>query len=902
MSQKKRGRSPGDDIEVNELKRGKNAQDTRKRKPSPNNNKSKKTQKHQHNTYSASINIIDDKTHILNIKYDNKTSAEINLVELYEKIKTNKKGIFPDQLDNPRKFFEYVFYTDALKDNCPIKILKNIIKGVNGAILQELLDSNIKISGDEIKTKAKSVIRKCLDNFELISKDILRFGDYKKNIDPDITKEIINSFLGCELDIIYDCGLDPSHIMNVKVDQNGSSYHYKKTGNIASDLFDAHSSSESNEAFPKKDYTLEMDESVFEYFLPRKCVLNTTTGQGSTKYTSNSSFTVNGVDMIGNKENIKKYFAGNTEKKAQFKNTENQTDIEENARLVIGKYIGDFLQIFIHFIKSKTVEQQTCKVISTCDMIVFLRAYFFGLACFLFSIDGEGRDSKITHFYISNPNLSTDLAPKYIELKKIFDNEKKLIIAEYDRFISLVEKIQKESSEKNFNNICVVGTYYVYKFSNDFYDAIKTDFTNVRDAIKAYSETINQDSKKAVDIANISAMRNNIDYLRACKVNDLFKRDKNNIENEYYVISRAINCTTGMKNKDIYAKIFPQGFKSNTEKSNNASYLDIGISKYLQNKQTGAGLSDTVSNINYGGSGKFTQIEYVMNIYFNMDAYKDAYKCSDNCITEKGIDLHEQFYGDFTKIFNEYKNAKNIQNYFLLIKDLYKQSYDLDIANIELFIFFDCFSNAINSIYLLDLENLHVREKRKSGESIEYNEYYSEKSIKYLIDNYFHDNVKSLTKVIKNMYRFYIKNNPEIIADFLHQYKSMSMQKPIKVSKSASAMAKKRVSAIAKKRVSARISARASAKKSSARASAKKATARVSAKKASARASAKKASARASAKKASASASAKKASARASAKKASASASAKKASASASAKGASAMDTVMDVITKGSKV
>jgi hypothetical protein len=322
----------------------------------------------------------------------------------------------------------------------------------------------------------------------------------------------------------------------------------------------------------------------------------------------------------------------------------------------------------------------------------------------------------------------------------------------------------------------------------------------------------------------------------------------------------------------------------------------------LVNKQTGAGLSDTVSNINYGGSGKFTQIEYVMNTYFNMDAYKDAYKCSDNCITEKGIDLHEQFYGDFTKIFNEYKNAKNIQNYFLLIKDLYKQSYDLDIANIELFIFFDCFSNAINSIYLLDLENLHVREKRKSGESIEYNEYYSEKSIKYLIDNYFHDNVKSLTKVIKNMYRFYIKNNPEIIADFLHQYKSMSMQKPIKVSKSASAMAKKRVSAIVKKRVSARISARASSKKATARASAKKATARASAKKASASASAKKASARVSAKKASARASAKKASARATAKKASARASAKKATARASAKRASAMDTVMDVITKGSKV
>jgi hypothetical protein len=159
---KKRGRSPEDDIPVNESKRGKNAQDTRKRKPSPNNNnKSNKTQKYQHNTYSASI---DDKTHILNIKYDNK-SVEINLVELYEKIKTNKKGIFPIQLVNPRMFFEYVFYTDALKDNCPINILKNIIKDVNGAILQKLLDSSIPISGNEIKTKAKSVIRKCLDNF-----------------------------------------------------------------------------------------------------------------------------------------------------------------------------------------------------------------------------------------------------------------------------------------------------------------------------------------------------------------------------------------------------------------------------------------------------------------------------------------------------------------------------------------------------------------------------------------------------------------------------------------------------------------------------------------------------------------------------------------------------------------
>jgi hypothetical protein len=156
---------------------------------------------------------------ILNV---NRTPS-VNLDNCYSKIKS--KNVFPSTLANPTDFFEYVFTADANKDNTPLPTLAEIWGTTRGT-------TNLQgISGDNLKKYTKLLIQSCLDNFELISKDILRFKNYKDGMNPDVKLKIIESFLGCSLDIIYDCGLDPNHIMNVKTDV---SIKYEKTGNISS--------------------------------------------------------------------------------------------------------------------------------------------------------------------------------------------------------------------------------------------------------------------------------------------------------------------------------------------------------------------------------------------------------------------------------------------------------------------------------------------------------------------------------------------------------------------------------------------------------------------------------------------------------------------------------------------
>jgi len=754
----------------------------------------------QHGGAAFDINVSGN---ILNV---NKTPS-VDLDNCYSKIKS--KNVFPSTLANPTDFFKYVFTADANKDNTPLQKLAQIW----GTNLQG-------ISGDDLKKYTKLLIQSCLDNFELISKDILRFKNYKDGMNPDVKLKIIESFLGCSLDIIYDCGLDPNHIMNVKTD---ASIKYEKTGNISSDLFDPHSgSSDGKNPFPKQRDGLIMNESVFSYFgLPRQCRLETTTGLGggSTKYTSNSSFTVNGVNLI---QNIKKYFAGNKQKKEQFKD-----DVEENARLVIGKYIGDFLQILIHFIKS-LVENvgQTCKVISTCDMIVFLRAYFLGLACFLFTIDRDDPNAKITHFHIYNPNLSTDLAPKYEELAKIFVKEKELIIAEYENFIALVKHIHAESKNSGFNNICIAGSNTTYKFQPAFYEAIIADLNAMRGAIDGFVPT----APAQIDATAISSIRQYIDYLRAYKVNDIFKCDKRN--SSYYVMSMAKHCTKGLQ--ALPTRIFTSGFVSATGKSNNATYFDIGCkdaryklpisqsggsplpnanmmqfqsssmppfqsssmqpfqsssmqplqSSSMQPLQSAYAPSFTTANLpkKSGAKPDTTDIDIVMHEFFDMSAYKP----DDTNVYRKTrmgsynhnsyyVDLHKQFYKDFEIQFLKYIKQNKMGAQFLLIQRLYSHLYGLDIKNIYLFMFFDCFSDVINSIYLLDIKLLDIKNPH----------YYSENSIYFLIKSYFEDNENTIVDLSQQVFAFNNKASAFKQSDLISFYKKINryFKKYIKTAK-----------------------------------------------------------------------------------------------------------------------
>ena len=601
-------------------------------------------------------------------------------------------------------FWRKVYCGDVNKDGCPMDILKKTVRD---------WDISDKISAAEVKKMSSDMTNSLIDNQLIFKAEILRLKKYKTEFPEELKTQFDSAFQ--ENPRVYvnkDCGLNPAIFM-IK----GKCF---KSCNVASDEIDPHSAKteDCNTTFPNTGHTLILEPSVFEYLqYPRPCILIATT-RGGGKYALDFRI----KDINGNETEITSdYFAGNATKKASLQKTEVQSIIENNAKFCVAKYSGDTLQSLIQRIFQIYQKEGLNEfVVSTCDSIVALRS--FALNGSYIEITDDETKEKVTQVFIWRPNLADPVA-----LERIFSAEKNKFVKEYADFYDLVNgiKIQQARPDHNFNNIYVSGSETTYKFKEEFYDRVLIDIIKIASTI--YKAKFNPNDRDG----GIS-----IRTLRTFKINDFLKT--NGPRGEYYCITMAAKYTKGdlsrigLNNIDV----------NNIGKRPSQSFFEVANTTFkiiggrnLSRNLSGRNLSGRNLSGGFGGERPPTpmNLDNMLNYYFDLDFYKlnpivktmfnngDDESYSDVERKNKNVDLHAQFIENFKTEFNKHITP-SYQYYNLL--------------------FFDCFSNAINSFGVLD--ERYPRSK-----------YYSNKSINKLI-------------------RMFLSDPSDILREFLNTYKQMT--------------------------------------------------------------------------------------------------------------------------------
>lgn len=590
-----------------------------------------------------------------------------------------QQGITFDQ-----HFWRKVYCGDANKDGCPMDVLRKTLF---------VWDHDDQISAADVKKISSDMTNSLIDNNLIFKAEILRLKKYKKEFPEELKTQFDSAFQ--ENPRVYvnkDCGLNPAIFMIAG--------KCNKSCNVASDVIDPHSmkTDDCNTLFPSRGHTITLDPTIFEYLqYPRPCRLQART-LGSGNYDLDFRIT----DMTGTETPITPdYFAGNATKKTSLKKGSDPRDIENNAKLCIAKYSGDTLQSFIQRIFQLHQNEPLNEfVVSTCDSIVALRS--FALNSSYIEITDDETKEKVTQVFIWRPNLADPVA-----LDRIFRAEKNKIVQEYADFYDLINgiKTQQNKPEHDFNNIYVSGSSTTYKFKDEFYDRILIDITTISLAIDGAQ--FNPNDQDGLSIRT----------LRTFKINDFIKI--NGPRGKYYSITMASKYTKG--NLNII------GVNQNTmsiNKKQSQSFFEVGTQMFraaggkLRGEKLRDGKLRGENKQDYiGGSGESPpnpmDLLNMLGYYYDFDFYKynpivktmfsDGDKNDDTERVNKDIDLHNQFANDFKRQFE-----KHI--------DIYNPFYNL--------LFFDCFSDALNSFGVLDKKYPRSR-------------YYSEESIHKLIELYF---------------------------------------------------------------------------------------------------------------------------------------------------------------------
>ena len=299
---------------------------------------------------------------------------------------------------------------DCHKDGTPITNLRNFKNGINTNGLQF---RSIDYTEPQLKNLIHAVKRHMLTNGEM--KRVLVARSDKGN---DSTYK---HFDGVIHRVAYDCGyLGFLRNNNVIIIQTFGKY------------IDPSSSRASHESFPEKNNAITIDTETFKLLGYDCCSIIKAICRGPDKY--EYEFIIDGVPLNNNKstdrkndDNIKEVFVGNAKK--------NTNDIVS----VLGKNMGDKLQVFIQFINYTLNKDSGNYCVATCDGVVLLLCIMLNLPCFYTSIDEVTIDGKkdvkvneILHYDPDGANFGTAL--------KRFIEEYRVVISAYDELIGLLNK------------------------------------------------------------------------------------------------------------------------------------------------------------------------------------------------------------------------------------------------------------------------------------------------------------------------------------------------------------------------------------------------------------------------------------------------------------------------------
>jgi hypothetical protein len=458
---------------------------------------------------------------------------------------------------------------------------------------------------NNVKTLAHHVI----DNGKKDGKVIRQIFTRDKKGDETVKEH----YAGMAFDIGFDSGLGLDNFLFDKqydiVDTFGK-------------YIDPSSFRDSNKHFPNG--TLEITPDMFQRLGYENCALPNAKYMGKDKYDYQIILAEkelsNKTNGRSQDENIQTIFVGNKVKKGI-----NDTLTKKAA--IIGKSLGDKLQVFLMFIK-KVCENETSKIncISTCDEIVLLFCIILDLPCFYTSIGIEKKIKINEILYFNSDNINAEKA------KIRFEKEKQIVLQKYDELINTVNEFTKVESL----DIYVSGGQS-YIFPPFFYQAIIDD-------LKGLIEYIN-----TIQIENsndINDINQTIGKIKQLSVNQFIRKGKTGEFMLMYSSSKYTNANIPDFNQkaNILALL---GDDSLQKKYSKSSFFIIAEA-----------LSKNVKGGNWkGGNPKNELFEEFFHsdpiiVHVNSDECIDHIKCN-HVVGINEFDANRQLYEEITEIYNK---------------------------------------------------------------------------------------------------------------------------------------------------------------------------------------------------------------------------------------------------------
>ena len=352
--------------------------------------------------------------------------------------------------------------------------------GTNGATITnfDLFDVNNTFSKHQLMNLKHAVIEKGIEEGVIIRQTFTK--------DKRGDNSVKEKYNGLSFDIGYDVGLGLENYLmpnQYKIIETFGKY-------IDPSLIGRR---DSNGTFPEKKI-LVITENAFNMLGYDNCSIESAVQKGKNQY--DYEFILAGV-RLSNKgksynqdSNIRTYFAGNKVKN----NVNGPTNLKKSR--IVGKSLGDKLQVFIMFIKKIEQKNQTkINAISTNDETVFMFCVLLKLACFYTSTHVDAKKKKIDEvLYYNVDNTSSDKAMIR------FENEKKIVIKGYSSMISMIEKIRKNNSP-----IKLSSDNRKYTVSPQFSKGLIDDLTYIKNEIEKLSV-----GENARDISKINKLTQQI--------------------------------------------------------------------------------------------------------------------------------------------------------------------------------------------------------------------------------------------------------------------------------------------------------------------------------------------------------------------------------------------------------
>ncbi len=231
---------------------------------------------------------------------------------------------------------------------------------------------------------------------------------------------------------------------------------------------------DAKDSFPTRGITLDLTANLFAkfgYLGAAMCRLQATNaGQDQYDYEmllANKQISANtGTDRAKDR-NITTYFGGNAEKSKLLK--QSSTDAVLKKQVIVGKGLGDKLQVIILWIRSKITEGGNTGI-ATCDEVVALLCLILQLTFFLTSTSRDGDNVKIDEVLFYNPGgQNVDVA-----LER-YNQEYAIVLDSYRDNTSLIERLRT-------NPIPVIasgGGVDVLQIPDYFYNAMIEDLATI---------------------------------------------------------------------------------------------------------------------------------------------------------------------------------------------------------------------------------------------------------------------------------------------------------------------------------------------------------------------------------------------------------------------------------------